>query len=57
MMLLTNASDESIIVSLEDDSEIEITVMEMKGSHARVIISADQAVEIVCGELSSGMEL
>lgn len=46
MMLLTNARDESIIISLSDESEIEIRVVEFEGKKVKVLVRADDAVAI-----------
>jgi len=47
MMMLTGSADEPIICSLEDGSEIEITIVELEGRQSRVIICTDKRVEIV----------
>jgi sRNA-binding carbon storage regulator CsrA len=52
MMILTGSCDESIVIALDDDSEIEITIIELEGNKAQVVICADQAVSIVRQYLS-----
>ena len=46
MMLLTSARDESIIISLSDESEIEIKIVELEGIKAKILICADEEVEV-----------
>ena len=53
MMLLTNINDDSIIVSLADESEIETRILELEGRKTKVIICADTPVEIVRSEMLS----
>jgi len=53
MMMLTGSGDESIICSLKDGSEVEITIVEFEGRKVKVIVCVDQAVEIVRSELLS----
>lgn len=52
MMVLEASGDGTIVVALDDDSEIEITIIELEGNKAQVVISADQAVSIVRKHLS-----
>ena len=46
-LLLKGSANEPIFVSSEDDSEIEITIIELEGNKSRVIICANQAVSVV----------
>jgi sRNA-binding carbon storage regulator CsrA len=52
MMMLTGSADESIIVALDDGSEIEVTIIELEGNKARVMICADEAVSVIRKYLS-----
>jgi sRNA-binding carbon storage regulator CsrA len=47
MMILTGSRDESIIVVLSDDSEIEITITELEGNRSKIVIFADEGVSVV----------
>jgi len=44
---MSSSADEPIIVWLEDGSEIEITVIEMEGNRAKVIVCADDEIEVI----------
>ena len=46
MMILTGSADESQIYLLDDDSEIEITVIELEGRKSKVVICTDKEVEV-----------
>ena len=52
MFELTRKQDDTIICKLADGSEVEITLIEMRGSKATVGIEATEAVRIVRDELS-----
>lgn len=54
MIVLTDSRDDSIIVALEDDSEIEITIVELEGNTARVVVCANEAVVVVREYLNNG---
>lgn len=47
MMMLTGSADESIILALDDESEIEITIIELEGNKSKVVICANEAVSVV----------
>lgn len=47
VMILMHNIENSFVFSLDDNSEIEITVIEMEGGSARVITSADEAADAV----------
>jgi sRNA-binding carbon storage regulator CsrA len=47
MMILTGSKDESQIYVLEDGSEIEITVIELEGNKAKVVICTGEHVSVI----------
>ena len=47
VMRLMHNIENSFVFSLEDNSEIEITVIELEGGSARMITSADEAADAV----------
>ncbi len=46
MMILVSNADEPIIVSLDDDSEIEIAITEHTGRSPEITICADERITI-----------
>jgi len=47
MIVLQGSADAPIIIALDDDSEIEITIVEVEGNRPQIIICADEAVSIL----------
>jgi sRNA-binding carbon storage regulator CsrA len=47
MMILTDAADRSQIYVLDDDTEIEITVIEIEGAKSKVVICTSDEIEVI----------
>ena len=46
MILLTDGVDEPIIIALDDDSEIEIETIELKGQNTKVVVSTNEQISV-----------
>jgi len=53
MVILEGSADRPIIIALDDNSEIEITIIELEGNKSKVIICAHEAVSVVHKYLNS----
>jgi len=53
MVILEGRADRPIIVALDDDSEIEITIVELEGNKSQVIVCAHEAISVVHKYLNS----
>ena len=51
MLILSRKEGESIILTLEDDREIEVILLELRGNQAKIGIDADKSINIARDEL------
>jgi len=55
-MLLTGSADEPISIVLDDDSEIEITVIELEGNKSKVIVCSEEHVSVIHKLMSNSIQ-
>jgi hypothetical protein len=57
MMILTGSKDESTIFVLEDGSEIEVTINELEGNRADVVVCSGEGVSLVHKLMTSTQQI
>jgi hypothetical protein len=57
MMILTGSADETQIYVLEDGSEIEVTINELEGNRAEVVVCSGEGVSLVHKLMTSTQQI
>ena len=56
MYLMSGSANEPIVVWLEDGREIEITIVELEGSKVKILVCADEQIELIRKHLNKKLE-